>query len=96
MKSHYGEGYVSRCAHEKKNGNGNSKTRRERQKVTAKIKRGRRTARRKAREEIRDYASCYQEGDACPDCKGTLELVYGDEPYSVDHLQCNKCDGTFN
>jgi transposase-like protein len=33
----------------------------------------------------------------CPHCKkGILEKVLGDEPYTEDHYQCNKCDSTFN
>jgi len=36
-------------------------------------------------------------GDKCPHCKkGILELVKGNEPFTIDHLQCNICDSTFN
>jgi hypothetical protein len=38
----------------------------------------------------------YPDGD-CPHCKeGSIEPVKGTEPYSEDHLMCNKCDSTFN
>jgi len=36
-------------------------------------------------------------GDECPHCQtGTLELVKGNGPYNVDHLQCDNCDSTYN
>jgi len=36
-------------------------------------------------------------GEKCPHCnEGKLELVNGNYPYNIDHLQCNICDSTFN
>ena len=36
------------------------------------------------------------EGDLCPHCKkGKLELVKANEPYNIEHLQCDKCDSTY-
>lgn len=33
----------------------------------------------------------------CPSCgEGKVDEVKGTEPYSEDHLMCNKCDSTFN
>lgn len=33
--------------------------------------------------------------DACPECDGVLEFIAGLEPYTIDHLMCDKCDGTY-
>lgn len=33
--------------------------------------------------------------DHCPECKGILQFVEGDEPRTIDHLMCDKCDGTY-
>lgn len=36
-------------------------------------------------------------GRFCPSCgEGKVDEVKGTEPYSEDHLMCNKCDSTFN
>jgi len=32
----------------------------------------------------------------CPKCGVDLELVKANFPYSEEHLQCPKCDGTYN
>lgn len=38
-----------------------------------------------------------KEGDLCAFCKeGELEEIKGDAPYTIDHLQCPRCDSTFN
>lgn len=37
-----------------------------------------------------------KEGDQCPHCKeGKLEIIKGCEPYSIDHLMCDRCDSTY-
>lgn len=44
-----------------------------------------------------------KEGDKCPHCTenpnitdiGTLEIIPANEPYSDEHLMCNKCDSTY-
>lgn len=50
-----------------------------------------------------------KEGNVCPHCLelvklgyieedeelGVLEFVNGLEPYTVDHLQCSRCDSTY-
>jgi hypothetical protein len=36
-------------------------------------------------------------GELCPYCKNAkLAEIKGDPPYTVDHLQCPRCDSTFN
>lgn len=33
----------------------------------------------------------------CPHCgKGTLIPIKGDEPFTIDHFQCDECDSTYN
>ena len=37
------------------------------------------------------------EGDICPHCKkGKLIHIPEVFPYTIDHLQCDKCDSTYN
>jgi hypothetical protein len=44
-----------------------------------------------------------KEGDKCPHCMdnpnitdiGTLEIIPANEPYSDEHLMCNRCDSTY-
>lgn len=39
---------------------------------------------------------CITKRRKCPDCKvGILEYVSASEPYSDEHYQCSKCDGTY-
>jgi len=36
-------------------------------------------------------------GDVCPHCvEDNLQLAFGVEPYTINHLQCPTCDSTYN
>jgi hypothetical protein len=55
MKHHYGEDYVPRCSKWKKYANGTWRPKQERQEVSKLMKRGRRMARRKAKQDLKDF-----------------------------------------